>query len=364
MGTRLRFRVLRGRIPANMNKIKVGIVGASGYAGEELVRLLSRHPNAELVCVCSRSLAGTPLAEVMPQYRELIPEGLTFIRADPQAICSAPIDVWFLALPHGVAAEYARPLVAAGKRVFDLSADFRLNSPEIYEEYYGKPHPDVELLKKSPYVVPELAQNDEWKSASLVACPGCYPTSIQIPLVPLLRDGLLKPAAGACVINSYSGVSGAGKKADLAYAYCERDESAKAYGMPKHRHLSEIEEQLSLAAENPVIVIFCPHLSPMKRGISTTITVPAGNATLEQLYASWEKAYAGKPFVTLLKSGKFPDTVHVTGTNRVDISAVYDARTNHFIITSCIDNVVKGASGQAVQLMNLALGFDERAGLV
>lgn len=347
-----------------MSKIKVGIVGASGYAGEELVRLLSRHPNAELACVCSRSLAGTPLAEVMPQFREMIPAGLSFILADPQAICNEPIDVWFLALPHGVAAEYARPLVAAGKRVFDLSADFRLNSPEIYEEYYGKPHPDVELLKKSPYVVPELAQDDAWKTASLVACPGCYPTSIQIPLIPLLRAGVIKPAAGRCLINSYSGVSGAGKKADLAYAYCERDESAKAYGLPKHRHLSEIEEQLSLAAGSPIVVQFCPHLAPMKRGISTTITVPADGATIEDVYACWEKAYAGKPFVAVLKSGKFPDTAHVTGTNRADISAVYDPRTQNFVITSCIDNVVKGASGQAVQLMNLALGFEETAGLI
>ena len=347
-----------------MSKIKVGIVGASGYAGEELVRLLSRHPNAELACVCSRSLAGTPLAEVMPQFRELIPAGVAFIQADPQAICAEPIDVWFLALPHGVAAEYARPLVAAGKRVFDLSADFRLNDPAIYEEYYGKPHPDVDLLKKSPYVVPELARDDAWKSAALVACPGCYPTSIQIPLVPLLRAGLLKPAAGTCVIDSYSGVSGAGKKSDLAYAYCERDESAKAYGLPKHRHLSEIEEQLSLAAGAPVVVQFSPHLAPMKRGISTTIVVPARGATLEQLYACWEAAYAGKPFVAILKSGKFPDTAHVAGTNRADISAVLDPRTGNFVITSCIDNVVKGASGQAVQLMNLALGFPETAGLV
>lgn len=347
-----------------MSKIKVGIVGASGYAGEELVRLLSRHPNAELACVCSRSLAGTPLAEVMPQFREIIPAGLTFIAANPQAICSETIDVWFLALPHGVAAEYARPLVAAGKRVFDLSADFRLNDPKIYEEYYGKPHPDVELLKKSPYVVPELALNDAWKSAPLIACPGCYPTSIQLPLVPLLRARLLAPAAGTCVINSYSGVSGAGKKSDLAYAYCERDESAKAYGLPKHRHLSEIEEQLSLAAGTPIIVQFCPHLAPMKRGISTTIVVPAGDTTLGQVYDCWEKTYVGRPFIAILKSGKFPDTAFVTGTNRADFSAVFDARTKNFVITSCIDNIVRGASGQAVQLMNLALGFDETAGLL
>lgn len=346
-----------------MQKIKIGIVGASGYAGEELVRLLSRHPYVELACVCSRSLAGTLLADEMPQFREIIPAGLTFIRAEPQAICKEPVDVWFLALPHGIAAEYARALVDSGKRVFDLSADFRLNSPALYEEFYGAPHPDCALLAATPYVVPELAQDDAWKRALLIACPGCYPTSIQLPLVPLLRAGLLKPAAGTCVINSYSGVSGAGKKSSLDYAYCERDESAKAYGMPKHRHLSEIEEQLSLAAGTPIIVQFNPHLAPMKRGISTTITVPAAGTTLEAVYACWEKTYAEKPFVAILPSGKFPDTAHVVGTNRADFSAVFDVRTGNFVITCCIDNVVKGASGQAVQLMNLALGFDERAGI-
>ncbi|MCD8298226.1 MAG: N-acetyl-gamma-glutamyl-phosphate reductase [Opitutae bacterium] len=348
-----------------MGKIKVGIVGASGYAGEELVRLISRHPEAELSCVCSRSLAGSLVADVMPHLRELVPAGLKFTQADPAALRAEPVDVWFLSLPHGVAAEYARPLVDAGRRVFDLSADFRLNSPEIYEEYYGKPHPDVALLREAPYVIPELAQDATWKSARLIACPGCYPTSILLPLVPLLRAGLLKPAPGACVINSYSGVSGAGKKADLAYAYCERDESVKAYGIPRHRHLSEIEEQLSLAAGTNIVVQFCPHLAPMKRGIHTTIVVPCGSShLLEATYACWEKTFDGAPFVAVLPAKGFPDTAHVVGTNRADLSAIYDARTGNIVITSCIDNLLKGAAGQAVQLMNLALGFDECAGLL
>ncbi len=347
-----------------MGKIKVGIVGASGYAGEELVRLVLRHADAELICACSRTLAGTPIVEVMPQLREIVPSGLKFASADPDLVCAEPADVWFLALPHGASAEYAGKLVAAGKRVFDLSADFRLNSPKTYEEYYGKPHPDVALLSKSPYVVPELTLNDEWKSAQLVACPGCYPTSILLPLVPLLRTGLLKPTTGACVINSYSGVSGAGKKSDLAYAYCERDESAKAYGIPRHRHLSEIEEQLSLAAGTPVVVQFCPHLAPMKRGIFTTIVVPAGGVRIEQVYECWEKTFAQAPFVSVLPSGEFPDSAYVVGTNRVDISGIVDARTGNLIIMSCIDNLIKGAAGQAIQLMNLALGIDERTGLI
>ncbi len=340
--------------------IKVGIVGASGYSGEELVRILANHPNVKLACVTSRTLQGTPVEKVIPALRNRLGD-LMFSHSDPQALANdATADIFFLALPHGVAAEYVRALIQGGKRVIDLSADFRLNSPEIYREYYGHEHPDVELLREAPYVLPELA-NNSWKSARLIACPGCYPTSIQIPLIPLLRDGVI--GSDRIVINSCSGVSGAGKKAAEDYLYCERNESMKAYGLPKHRHLSEIEEQLSLAAGDTVVVQFNPHLAPMHRGIATTITV-AANGSIDDLYASWKKHYAGKPFVAVLPSGTQPDTRYVSGTNRVDISAVYDPRTKHFIITSAIDNLVKGASGQAVQIMNLWNGFSETAGLV
>jgi N-acetyl-gamma-glutamyl-phosphate reductase len=340
--------------------MNAAVIGASGYSGEELVRLLSRHPNVKLAAVTSRSLAGKLVADVMPALRHTVGD-LAFTNSNPAELANRDdIDVFFLALPHGVASEYAEPLFQAGKTVIDLSADFRLNSTAVYEDYYGHPHPAPHLLAVAPYVIPELA-DDSWKSASLIACPGCYPTSVQIPLVPLLRAGLIKPSG--IVINSYSGVSGAGRKVAEDFIYCERNESIKGYGMPKHRHLAEIEEQLEKAAFADVIVQFNPHLAPMARGISTTIVAKA-TTSLKAIYNEWNKAYADKPFVSVLPSGTYPDTKHVTGTNRADISAVYDPRTENFVITSVIDNLLKGASGQAVQILNLKSGFEETAGLI
>ncbi|MGZ0657547.1 N-acetyl-gamma-glutamyl-phosphate reductase [Coraliomargarita sp. W4R53] len=342
--------------------MNAAIIGASGYSGEELVRLLSRHPNVELTAVTSRSLAGKRVGDQMPALRHLVGD-LVFTASNPAELAANPdIDIFFLALPHGVASEFADPLFQAGKVVIDLSADFRLSSTRVYEDYYGQAHPAPHLLEAAPYVIPELA-DDKWKNASLIACPGCYPTSVQIALVPLLRAGLISPKG--IVINSYSGVSGAGRKVAEDFIYCERNESMKGYGMPKHRHLSEIEEQLEKAAFADCIVQFNPHLAPMSRGISTTIVAKAKHKdSLKELYSTWEKTYAGKPFVAVLPSGTYPDTKNVTGTNRADISAVYDPRTENFIITSVIDNLIKGASGQAVQLMNLKFGFEETAGLI
>ncbi len=340
--------------------MNAAVIGASGYSGEELVRLLSRHPNVTLAAVTSRSLAGKPVADVMPALRHLVGE-LEFTHSDPVELAARDdLDVFFLALPHGVASEYADPLFQAGKTVIDLSADFRLKSTAVYEQYYGQAHPAPHLLAAAPYVIPELA-DDQWKSASLIACPGCYPTSVQLPLVPLLKQGIVKPSG--IVINSYSGVSGAGRTVAEDFIYCERNESMKGYGMPMHRHLSEIEEQLEKAAFADCIVQFNPHLAPMSRGISTTIVAKA-NGSLGNLYASWNATFTGKPFVNVLPSGSYPDTKHVTGTNRADISAVYDPRTDNFVITSVIDNLLKGASGQAVQLLNLKFGFAETAGLL
>lgn len=340
--------------------MKAAVIGASGYGGEELVKLLSRHPNVELAAVTSRSLAGQKVADVMPALRHAVGE-LEFTASDPAELAANDaLDIIFLALPHGVASEFADALFKAGKTVIDLSADFRLSSTRIYEDYYGHAHPAPRLLDAAPYVIPELA-DAAWKDAALIACPGCYPTSIQIPLIPLLKAGIIDPKG--IVINSYSGVSGAGRKVAEDFIYCERNESMKGYGMPKHRHLSEIEEQLEKAAFADCIVQFNPHLAPMSRGISTTIVAKA-KGSIEQVYANWNKQYGDAPFVQVLKSGSFPDTKHVTGTNRCDISAVYDPRTENFVITSVIDNLVKGASGQAVQIMNLKFGFDEAAGLV
>lgn len=340
--------------------MKVGIIGASGYSGELLVKLLLGHPHVTLAAVTSRSQAGKPLAAVIPALRGQ-DRGLCFIDSDVNALAASDIDLFFLALPHGAAADFAKILVPAGKRVIDLSADFRISDLATYERYYGKHHAP-ELLPQARFVLPEITP-PAWKSeANLVASPGCYPTSVLVPLVPLVRDGIV--SRQHIVVNSLSGVSGAGRKVDEMYLYVERAESAKAYGLVKHRHLAEIEEQLSLQTGGPVILQFNPHLAPMRRGIATTITVPAANASIEALYASWRGIYGSTPFVQLLPSGETPDTAHVVGTNRVDMSAVYDSRTGNFVITSAEDNLFKGASGQAVQIMNLWYGFPETSGLV
>jgi N-acetyl-gamma-glutamyl-phosphate reductase len=341
--------------------MKVGIVGASGYSGEVLVKLLLAHPRVQLAAVTSRSHAGKPLAAVIPAVRGA-DRGLKFTDSDPAALAAGDIDLFFLALPHGAAATYAKTLVPAGKRVIDLSADFRIADPATYQRYYGEHHAP-ELLPAARFVLPEIT-GPAWKTeAKLVAAPGCYPTSILVPLVPLLRGNVV--TREHIVVNSYSGVSGAGKKAEETYLFCERAESIKAYGLVKHRHLAEVEEQLALHTGGKTIIQFNPHLAPMRRGIATTITVPASpGGTIEQLYAAWQKAYAGRPFVQVLASGETPDTAHVVGTNRVDMSAVHDPRTGNFVITVAEDNLVKGASGQAVQIMNLWCGFEETAGLV
>ena len=338
----------------------IGIVGASGYSGEVLLEILSGHPRVGDLVVASRSHAGQPVEAVLPRLAGRL-QGLSFVEADPDSLAGMDVDVWFLALPHGVAAEYALKLVEAGRIVIDLSADFRLNDPAVYERYYGHPHPAPEWLEKAPYVLPELAPGG-WETAQLIACPGCYPTSVLVPLVPLLRAGIVDRARGI-VINSMSGVSGAGKKATAFYSYCERSESAMAYGLGTHRHLSEIEEQLSLAAGHTVTVQFTPHLVPMMRGIATTIVVPQ-QVEIEAVYAAWKAAYAGQPGVRILPSGEAPDTRNLTGRNRVDISAYADARTGNLLLTSAEDNLVKGASGQAVQILNLRMGWDAFTGLI
>ena len=341
--------------------MKVGIVGASGYSGEVLVRLLLGHPRVTLAAVTSRSQAGKRLSAVIPEVRGA-DQGLLFSDSDAVALAGSDIDLFFLALPHGAAATYAKALVAGGKRVIDLSADFRIADLATYERYYGKHHAP-ELLAAARFVLPELTPPAWQSEAKLVAAPGCYPTSILVPLVPVLRAGVI--SREHIVVNSYSGVSGAGKKAEEMYLYVERAESIKAYGLLKHRHLAEIEEQLALHTGARTVIQFNPHLAPMRRGIATTITVPASpGATLEQFYAAWSGAYAGRPFVQILPSGETPDTAHVVGTNRVDMSAVHDSRTGNFVITVAEDNLVKGASGQAVQIMNLWCGFEETAGLL
>jgi len=339
--------------------LKVAIVGASGYSGEELCALLDRHPSAEVTAIFSRQHAGKSLGEVMPRFTGLKLASLIFTEADPANVASCDAGVVFLALPHGVAAEYATAALKAGKVVIDLSADFRLRDAEVYADYYGGEHPAPELLRDSIYAIPELSRG-AIKSSSLIACAGCYPTSIQLPLIPLLQAGLLDPSG--IVASSASGVSGAGKKAAVDYLYAECNENMRAYGLPRHRHLSEVEQQLSLAAGSKVAITFIPHLAPMSRGIHTTIVAtPAAGKTAADLKSSLLAAYAGEPFVRIREQP--PETKHVTGTNFCDIALFDEPRTGRVVILSVIDNLVKGAAGQAVQCFNVRTGLAETEGL-
>jgi N-acetyl-gamma-glutamyl-phosphate reductase len=353
-----------------MKTKKVAIIGASGYSGEELVRLLLHHPHAELVAVTSRQNAGQTLAQIFPKFASH-PKSKTLRFTEPKAeVLAKQADVVFLALPHGVAAEYAVPLLNAGCVVIDLSADFRLKSAEIYKEFYTHDHPAPELLKKAVYGLPEIYR-EQIKKASLVASPGCYPTSILLPIIPLLKAGLVKPTG--IIADSLSGVSGAGRKVEADYLFCECNESVRPYSVPKHRHLSEIEEQLSLAAGSNVAIQFTPHLIPVNRGILTTLylapvkffsSAVEMNALNGKISACYQKTYGGEPFVRLLEGEALPDTKNVVGTNVIEIAWRLDPRTGRLLVMSAEDNLVKGASGQAVQSMNILCGFPETAGLV
>ena len=344
-----------------MNRIKTAIVGASGYTGMELLRILLTHPGVELTAVTSRQEAGKSLGAVFPRFKNASGAELNFIDPDPDAIAATGAQAAFLALPHGVAAEIARALLERGLKVIDLSADFRLRDAAIYEEFYGHAHSAPDLLGEAVYGLPEIRKS-AIQGARLVASPGCYPTSILLPLLPLLGGNLIDP--GTIVANSMSGVSGAGRKADLTLLFCECNESARAYGVPKHRHLSEIEQELSLAAGEQVTISFLPHLIPVNSGIVTTTTAKLyEGASPEAIGAALEKAYAGAAFVRLLGRGGCADTKNVTRTNFIDIGWEFDSRTGRVILMSAEDNLGKGAGGQAVQSFNLMFGLNEIAGL-
>jgi N-acetyl-gamma-glutamyl-phosphate reductase len=340
---------------------KVAIVGASGYSGEELVKLLLRHPHVELAAVTSRQYAGQTVAQIFPKYANE-PRAKTLRFSEPKAeLLAKAADIVFLALPHGVAAEFAAPLLDLGCQVIDLSADFRLKSPAVYKEFYGHDHPAPELLQKSVYGLPEVYRA-HIKTASLIASPGCYPTSILLPVMPLLKAGLVKSAG--IIADSLSGVSGAGRKVEADYLFVECNESVRPYGIPKHRHLSEIEEQLSETAGEPVVIQFSPHLIPINRGILTTLYLaPSKQLTGEDVANCYRAAYGEEPFVRLLEGKALPDTKNVTGTNVIEIAWRLDPRTGRLIVMSALDNITKGASGQAVQSMNILRGFAETAGL-
>lgn len=337
--------------------IRVAIVGASGYTGVELYRLLVNHPAVEITCVTSRQNAGEPFVDVFPSLR-----GRTDLICDPVEvdIVAAKADFVFTALPHKTAMEFVPGLLAAGKKVVDLSADYRLRDAAVYESWY-QPHTSPELLGEAAYGLPELYR-DEVRTARLVANPGCYPTSVALALAPLLKNGLVDPAS--LIIDSKSGTSGAGRSAKVDSLYCEVNEGFKAYGVTKHRHTPEIEQTLSALAGLPVMVNFTPHLLPVNRGILSTcyanLVNKANTAELTEIYSSH---YNKEPFVRVCPQGSLPNVAFVRGSNYCDLGVVSDPRTGRVIVVSAIDNLVKGAAGQAIQNMNLMLRLDEAAGL-
>jgi N-acetyl-gamma-glutamyl-phosphate reductase len=341
--------------------IKVAVIGASGYAGEELVRLLLGHPHVDLVAVTSRQFIDKTIAQIFPRFAHHgKANALKFTESDPAQLSEA--DFIFLALPHGVAAETAQPLIDLKKKVVDLSADFRLRDAAVYKEFYGNDHPAPQLLSQFVYGLPEIYR-DKIRGTDLVACPGCYPTSVLLPLLPLVLEEIVD--LKSIVATSLSGVTGAGRKIEAEYLFAECNESMRPYGVPKHRHLSEIEQELSIAAGEKIAIQFTPHLVPLNRGIITTIYVDLKNKVdISVIDSIFQEAYRREPFVRLLGSERLPDTKHVVGTNFIDIAWKVDSRTGRVVLMSAIDNIVKGTSGQAIQCFNLMCGLDETAGLL
>ncbi len=338
--------------------LKVAIVGASGYTGVELVRILHCHPEVAVTCVTSERSAGKRISDIYPGLRgrcELVLENLEPVRVAGKA------DFIFTALPHKSAMEVAPTFLKLGKSLVDLSADYRLHDALEYEKWY-EPHLNPDLLGKAVYGLPEI-RRAKIAEAELVANPGCYPTSIILGLAPLLKKKLIDPAT--IVADSKSGVSGAGRGAKVDSLYCEVNEGFKAYGVGGvHRHIPEIEQELGLLAGRKLTITFTPHLTPMDRGILSTIyAAPVKTVTAAELVRLYNDFYKGEPFVRVLPEGSFPSTAFVRGSNFCDIGVTVDTRSGRVIVVSAIDNLVKGASGQAVQNMNLMCGFPETMGL-
>ncbi|MBW1845655.1 MAG: N-acetyl-gamma-glutamyl-phosphate reductase [Deltaproteobacteria bacterium] len=337
--------------------IRVGIVGATGYTGAELVRLLSVHPEIELKALTSRQYEGVRFDTVYPALAGVTDLSCEAFSADD--VCDKT-DFVFMALPHSLPMLYIPELISRGKKVVDLSADFRFNDPAIYESVY-QPHSAKDLMKVAVYGLSEV-YSASITSATLVGNPGCYPTSILLPLIPLLRNNLIDP--NSIIADSKSGVSGAGRSLSLTTHFCEVNESFKAYKITTHRHTPEIEEVLSEHAGKPISISFVPHLLPMTRGMLSTIYVNLNkNVNGKNVGECLISFFANHPFVRIRPEDQPPDTLYVRGTNYCDIGLKMDERNNRMIIVSTIDNLIKGASGQAVQNMNIMLGLDETTGL-
>ena len=338
-------------------RVKVAVFGASGYTGLELMRLLARHPGVELTSLTSREYQGRKVAEVFPALVHIVDQA--FVAPDPQAVASAAQAV-FLCVPHQTAMEVVPPLLAAGARVVDLSADFRFRKQATYEAWY-QPHSAPELLKDAVYGLPELHQK-KIRTARLVGNPGCYPTCVILGLAPLIKGRLVFP--DSLIADCKSGVSGAGRGASLTTSYCEVTDSFKAYKVGEHRHTPEMEQELSLLSGKEAKVTFIPHLVPMSRGILGTLYAQLVKPlTYEEIYKAYRAFYRGQPFIRLQPAGTFPSTQQVRGSNYCDIGFKVDQERGRIIVVSAIDNITRGASGQAVQNFNLMMGFPETMGL-
>jgi N-acetyl-gamma-glutamyl-phosphate reductase len=342
-------------------KMRIGIVGATGYVGMELVRLLAVHRRFELTRLVSQSFVGKRFTDVYPAFAHLVDLPLTDLDLNGLA---ADCDLVITALPHGVSAVVVPELLARGLRVLDHSGDFRYRDVAIYEKAYKLEHPQPQLLQEAVYGLPEIYR-ETIASARLVANPGCYPTCSLLGLLPLLRAGVI--STDGIIIDAVSGISGAGRKADLAFSFCESESSFKAYGAVGHRHTSEIEQEAGLLAgqQAPLTLTFTPHLAPMKRGMLATIyadLLPSVEA--DSLHELFERTYQHEYFVRVLPAGQLPETRHVAYTNFADLAVLTDKRTNKVKVISAIDNLGKGAAAQAVQALNLMAGFLENEGLV
>ena len=337
---------------------RVAVVGATGYAGAELVRILAGHPEAELTVLTSRQYAGLRFDQVYPAMAGRVDIVCQEYSADH--ICENA-DLVYMALPHKLPMAFVPDILKQGKKVVDLSADFRFNDVGLYESAY-QPHTASDLLDSTVYGLCEIYA-DQIKTAALIGNPGCYPTSVLLPLVPLLKQGMLDSTT--LIADSKSGVSGAGRSLAMASHFCEVNESFRAYKVAVHRHNPEMNAILSREAGESVSITFVPHLVPMTRGMLTTIyATPVSGLTKHDITDCYRKAYHQRPFIRLCPEDRLPDTLHVRGTNYCDIGFKFDEKNRRLILISAIDNLVKGAAGQAVQNMNLMLGFDETAGLL
>jgi len=337
--------------------ISVGIIGATGYTGVELLRLLAAHPAAEVSVITSRAEQGVRVDAIYPALRGVC--DLQFVTPDVSQL--AECDLVFFATPHGVAMELMPALIASGTRVIDLSADFRLQDIEVWEQWYGQAHTCPELVPSAVYGLPEV-NRDAIAGAQLVAAAGCYPTSIQLGFLPLLSAGLIDEKR--LIANAASGVSGAGRQAKIDNLFAELNDSYKAYAVAGHRHLPEIEQGLNDAAGKPVALTFVPHLLPIVRGIHATLYAELlPNVDADSLQDVFESFYENEKFVDVLPAGQLPQTRSVKGSNLCRIAVTVPQGRRQVVVCSAIDNLVKGASGQAVQCMNIMLGLDETAGL-